>query len=1014
MNKDQFLNPPNEYKPAPFWGWNDRLERDEVIHQVQEFAKGGWGGFFIHARDGLITPYLGKEWMEMIRVAVEEGKRLGIKCWIYDEHPFPAGHAGGTVPILGEEYRNRVLYCKLDNRPLRWDGLVMAFSALEKGGEISNLQVMPDPASYKGDANLFFYFFEYLAPLGDTSCRGFSYIDALNPKAVKAFIDNTHNTYLKNLGAEIGDSVPGFYSDIPLLTWFYSAPKPSLPWTPALPGRFKEQKGYNLLEHLPSLLFDLGDYMKVRHDFWDLVTDMFVESYSKQVYDWCEEHGCIFTGHYWGEETLHWQPCWAGAIMPHLEYNHWPGTDHIGRFQDDPLGIKQVDSVVCQLGKERLQTETYAMSGPGLSFIDRKWVGDWEVALGTTFMVNYIPTYSLRGVRKRDEPPSDFYHQPYWPYNRMLSDYYTRLSYALTQGKRVVDVLLLEPMSSIWSIYRNTGETPAAMRPMPNRFGGTNYRTVQLGEQFTGLTEGLLGKHVDHHYGDEKLIAKYGKAAGGSFIVGEHAYKVVVVPPSITWKQSTINLLEQFIEQGGTVLVMPPLPVRINGEEVNGSVLPKGGIVVGGGIEALVKEINKVFEPDVVMDSPDIMFQHRRVKEQDIYFFINTNREKNARTAVRLAGEGAFEAWDAHTGTVGPYPSTSRENRSEIVLDLPPVGSCLLVRTPGMAHTIEEERLDQAGDVPLGTQWDFKRLHPNALVMDTCQYRFEDGPWSDWMQLFQVQDAIRTAGFGVPFGIRYSFRVNYVPENRMFVVVENPEMFKITLNGQELKTVEPDYYWDWSFKKLEITGLVKEGENLLELHGELRVDQEVVNSYEWYGESFRYPAPFDTCIVIGDFSVEQDGQGFAISQEKESISSGDLTRQGYPFFIGHFELAQDIKVGMEYRKAFIELDGLEAVVVDVAVNGHKAGQVAWQPHRLEITDLLKPGKNRIALKLVNSLHNLIGPWHNPGGEDLGPVHWHSWRIAAGMATPYAVSGGPTSGYYVKPLGLQNAHVVLYR
>lgn len=1014
MQRELFQNPPNEYKPVPYWGWNDKIEEAEVIHQVQEMARGGWGGFFIHPRHGQITPYLSEEWMDRVRVAVQEAKRQGVKMWLYDEHPYPSGHGGGTVPILGEEYRNRVLFCKLDNRPLRWDGLVKAYCAVEKDGEISDLQVLDDPASYRGPANLFFYFFEFVAPLGDVSCRGFSYVDALNPKVVKAFIENTHEAYLKALGSEIGQTVPGFYSDIPILTWFYSAPKPSLPWTPALPRIFRERKGYDLLEHLPSLLFDLGDYMRIRHDYWDLVTDVFVESFAKQVYEWCEEHGCIFTGHWWGEETLHWQPCWSGAIMPNLEYMHIPGTDHIGRVLDDPLGIKQVDSVVCQLGQKRLQAETYAMTGHGLSFIDRKSVGDWEYALGVNFLVDYIPDYSSRGSRKRDEPPSMFYQQPYWPYNRMLSDYYARLSYALSQGKRVVDILVLESMSTIWSIYRPTGADPAAMRPMPDPFGGTNYRAVQYGEWFTELTEGLLHLNRDHHYGDEKLMAKYGKVDDGKLVIGEAGYKVVVLPPSITWRQRTLQLLEEFIAQGGTVLAMKPLPTRVDGRESEGKVLPEG-IQVVEGVEGVRRALDEVLEPDVIIDAPDVMFQHRKDGQQDIYFLVNTGRDEGRKATVRLKGQGAFEEWDPHTGEVRPYPSRNREGYSQVELNLPPVGSSLLVRTPGQPHNHEEPELQELGTVAMGERWEFERVHPNALMMDYCQYRFEDGPWSERVPLFVAQDMIRAAGFDVPFTVRYTFRVAQVPQGPVYLVVENPEWFEIILNGQVLNEAEPDYYWDWSFKKLKVTDLVQNEDNYLDLSGTLRLDQEFVIGYEWYGESFRFPAPFEACYVIGNFAVERDGDGFVIVSEPELVRSGNLTQRGYPFYVGHFVLSQEVVVPEGWSKAFLELEGCKAVVADISVNGDGVGNLAWAPHRVDVSSALKSGTNRVEIKLVNSLHNLLGPFHNPVGEVMGPVHWHSWRIAE--PAPYALGdqeGMWTDDYYFKPLGLEGARFVLYK
>lgn len=38
-------NPPKEYRSAPFWGWNDRLQKENLGEQIEGFKKAGWGDF---------------------------------------------------------------------------------------------------------------------------------------------------------------------------------------------------------------------------------------------------------------------------------------------------------------------------------------------------------------------------------------------------------------------------------------------------------------------------------------------------------------------------------------------------------------------------------------------------------------------------------------------------------------------------------------------------------------------------------------------------------------------------------------------------------------------------------------------------------------------------------------------------------------------------------------------------------------------------------------------------------
>ena len=46
-------NPPREFSVMPFWFWNDALNADEIIRQIDDFQQHGVDGFVIHPRVGL-------------------------------------------------------------------------------------------------------------------------------------------------------------------------------------------------------------------------------------------------------------------------------------------------------------------------------------------------------------------------------------------------------------------------------------------------------------------------------------------------------------------------------------------------------------------------------------------------------------------------------------------------------------------------------------------------------------------------------------------------------------------------------------------------------------------------------------------------------------------------------------------------------------------------------------------------------------------------------------------------
>ncbi len=91
----RFPDAPREYGLMPFWGWNDDLSEAELLRQVREMHAGGFGGFVPHADLGLPRSigYLTDEYFRLLRLAVDEAARLGLKVILYDEGYYPSGSA---------------------------------------------------------------------------------------------------------------------------------------------------------------------------------------------------------------------------------------------------------------------------------------------------------------------------------------------------------------------------------------------------------------------------------------------------------------------------------------------------------------------------------------------------------------------------------------------------------------------------------------------------------------------------------------------------------------------------------------------------------------------------------------------------------------------------------------------------------------------------------------------------------------------------------------------------------
>ena len=134
-------------------------------------------------------------------------------------------------------------------------------------------------------------------------------------------------------------------------------------------------------------------------------------------------------------------------------------------------------------------------------------------------------------------------------------------------------------------------------------------------------------------------------------------------------------------------------------------------------------------------------------------------------------------------------------------------------------------------------------------------------------------------------------------------------------------------------------------------------------------------------------------------------AGADLAGQGFPHFAGELRLAQEVELERLAlgERAILELDAVHAATALVEVNGRAAGQTLWPPYAVEVTDALRPGTNHIAVRLVTSLRNLLGPLHAAGGDhtSVGPgtfrdaARWTEdcWLVPLGLAPARLIIGG---------------------
>ncbi|RLG75477.1 MAG: hypothetical protein DRO12_05430, partial [Thermoprotei archaeon] len=244
----------------------------------------------------------------------------------------------------------------------------------------------------------------------------------------------------------------------------------------------------------------------------------------------------------------------------------------------------------------------------------------------------------------------------------MLEDYFARLSYVLAQGSRISEVLVVSPMTSIWSLYSPLNTSKAK----------------KIEENFFKLLKSLVRNHVDFELGDEMIISKYGRVEGDEFIVAKVRYKAVVLPRMSNITGAVLELLKQFIEAGGTVVVVGGVPRYVDGAESSKAeeVLAKAHVVDS---EEKAVELLKRLDAEVVVESDDsegnVLTHARRDGDTLIIFTVNVDRANSYNVKIEARGSYRIELWNPLTGGIEEYPGEYENGRTLLETKLRPVES---------------------------------------------------------------------------------------------------------------------------------------------------------------------------------------------------------------------------------------------------------------------------------------------------------------------------------------------------
>ena len=999
---EEFEAPSREYRATPFWGWNGDLQPEELCRQIEVFQKMGFGGFHMHARAGLVTPYLSDAFMRCVKACCEKARQADMLAWLYDEDRYPSGAAGGIVtadPAFTRRFLRMTPYANGDPRanearqgyPRMQDNRLLAIYdiILNENGCLSGSRRIASAGEAIGQA-WYAYFECFPASEGPRQ----SYVDTLNPKAIEAFAHVTHDRYRETVGQYFGDVVPAMFTDEPQypahtrLNFAQDLSDVILPWTDDLAETYRQAYGEDLLDVLPELIWNLpaGRLSRARWRYHDHLTERFVRAFCDTLGRWCRENGLIFTGHVMGEGTLMEQTRAVGEAMRCYRAFDIPGIDVLGGHKLEFSTAKQAQSAVRQQGAEGMLSELYGVSGWDFDFRGFKLQGDWQAAMGVTVRVPHHSWYTMHGLAKHDYPGSIHEHAPWWTQYHLIEDHFARINTAMTRGRPQVRVGVIHPIESCWIQFGPNDQSGAALE--------------ELEKDFQALVNTLVSGLIDFDFISESRLPDLCARGGNPLAVGQMTYDTIIVPTVYTMRAGTVARLNEFARDGGRLIFLGDCPEYVDGE-FSDRVKPlfQRALKCPGAGAALIEALDDMRELDARL--PDggraghLTYQMRQDGD-DKWLFIATTRSQpspdvdipnqNIKFNVgrhydpevlrfEIKGEYALTAYDTLTGKAMDVPAQYRNGKTALSRRWHMHDSLLLRLTPGRNEgpsVIAPVRVDSwrpFGEVPVTLD------EPNVFLLDMAEFSLDGGPFEEAEEMLRLENICRARigvmqhrwGFPQPYqlpqekpGHRVTLRFTIESDLEVSapkLALEDASVAQIVLNGRAVANESDGWYVDRSIRTVALPGLVK-GRNTLEITYPLGLRTAI-----------------EPCYLLGDFGVSVRGTEKRITSPVRRLAFGSWTNQGLAFYGGN--VTYHLTVQMK-RGGILRCPHYRGACLRVMVDGADRGPLAFSPYEMDLSDLAS-GEHQIDIAVYGTRQNTFGPLHHLGSIPFsqGPDSYRS-------------------------------------
>ena len=518
MNKtiQALLRGQEENHVLPFF-WQHGEDEATLRKMMEVIRNAGCRAVCVESRPH--PDFCGEKWWQDMDVILDEARRRGMKVWILDDSHFPTGFANGalrtapaelcrqgiflnTLPLPKEagpvridlkeagmleapkkKYSNPMEEQFFNRPPARTfddDTVLRAVQRTDSGetdvtGRITGTEIAFEKPEGEGELRL-------LVRSRNAGCHR-DYINMTDRDSVRVLIDTVYEPHWQHYSADFGTTIAGFFSDEPELGNGYlyeqgnTLGKPQdLPWGRELEETMRKVLGSRWTEQLLRLWQDDAspETARIHFLYMDALSRLVQRHFSRQIGDWCREHGVMYIGHVIEDNGQH---CRTGSSLGHyfrgLEGQDMAGIDDIGgqvlpQGEDEPrtgsMGMPRDGTFyhygLATLGrsaaaleprkKGRAMCEIFGAYGWSEGVKLEKYLADHFLVRG----INYFVPHAFSGHPFPDpDCPPHFYahgHHPQYRHFGCLMAYMNRAATLTSSGRHRVPAAVLYHGEAEW------------------------------------------------------------------------------------------------------------------------------------------------------------------------------------------------------------------------------------------------------------------------------------------------------------------------------------------------------------------------------------------------------------------------------------------------------------------------------------------------------------------------------------------------------------------------------------